>query len=516
MSLQLQARAEQERRRRSRPPETIWHPNPGPQSRAFDSEATEMFYGGQAGGGKTDLALGLAIMAHRRSIIFRRTYNQLTGADGIIQRSKEILDPFPEARYVGSPTPLWRDIPGDRALEFGAVERESDVGKYKGRPHDLKVFDELPEFTENQYLFLSGWLRTKFIGQRVRILGTGNPPTNADGEWVIIRWGAWLDPGHSNPALPGEIRWYARIDDVDTEVENGDHFEYKGETIQPRSRTFIGASLKDNPFITEDYVATLQSLPEPLRSQLLYGDFSIRQNDDKWQVIKTEHIWKANQRWREWEKAGKPGRIITSMGCDIGSGSAGGDDTVFAYIWDLLKVDTLERPIASDPNKTTMEYAGMIASDLSRNAQCKAIIDAIGIGLGVLQRLLEQNLNADGFIASEAVTLTDLSGTRGFINARAAAWWLVSEMLNPENGFEVCLPPDRKLTADLTAPRYSITSTGKIQIESKESIERRIGRSTDSGDGVVMGLAGPIILENLAKPKEVTQLTYDPPHIGNY
>jgi hypothetical protein len=49
-----------------------WSPNPGPQTQAFVCQADELFYGGQAGGGKTDLGLGLALIAHKRSLILRR------------------------------------------------------------------------------------------------------------------------------------------------------------------------------------------------------------------------------------------------------------------------------------------------------------------------------------------------------------------------------------------------------------------------------------------------------------
>ena len=66
----------------------IWVPQPGPQTEAFHSPADVLFYGGQAGGGKTDLLLGLALTAHKRSILFRREYEQLKG---IIDRSIDII-----------------------------------------------------------------------------------------------------------------------------------------------------------------------------------------------------------------------------------------------------------------------------------------------------------------------------------------------------------------------------------------------------------------------------------------
>ena len=49
-----------------------WLPTLGPQADAYENEADELFYGGQAGGGKTHLAIGLALTAHKRSLILRR------------------------------------------------------------------------------------------------------------------------------------------------------------------------------------------------------------------------------------------------------------------------------------------------------------------------------------------------------------------------------------------------------------------------------------------------------------
>ena len=39
----------------------------------------------------------------------------------------------------------------------------------------------------------------------------------AEGAWVISYWGPWLDPGHPNPAKPGELRWFTTIDGKDVE-----------------------------------------------------------------------------------------------------------------------------------------------------------------------------------------------------------------------------------------------------------------------------------------------------------
>ena len=59
------------------------------------------------------------------------------------------------------------------------------------------------------------------------------------------------------------------------------------------------------------------------------------------------------------------------------------------------------------------------------------------------------------------------------------------ELLDPSRDPDVALPADDELLGDLTAPKWKILSGGKIQVESKDEIRKRIGRSTDAGDAVV-------------------------------
>ena len=72
------------------------------------------------------------------------------------------------------------------------------------------------------------------------------------------------------------------IDGEEQELPDGTPFMHAGEEIEPKSRTFIPASLSDNAYYRDtDYRGRLQTLPEPLRSQLLYGDFQIGFQDQR-------------------------------------------------------------------------------------------------------------------------------------------------------------------------------------------------------------------------------------------
>jgi len=445
-----------------------------PQERAFHCEADELFFGGQAGGGKSWLLLGLALTAHMRSIIYRREFPQLRD---LISSAAELIG---ERGRFNENLHIWRDLPGDRMLEFGAVHNAQDVQKYKGRAHDLKGYDEVGDFLESQYVFLNAWLRTPIPGQRTRVVATGNPPTTAEGQWVVKRWGAWLDPQHTNPAEPGELRWYARIDGDEREVGPG-AFVWKDELIEPKSRTFIPASVWDNPYYaTTGYPQQLQGLPEPLRSQLLYGDFTIGLVADPWQVIPAEWVEAAMARWTSDPPTGAP---LLCVGLDV---ARGGDDMTVAM--------TRVGPWFSMPNKTPGKETPDGPSVLARIAremgyQIPVHVDVIGVGGSVYDHLRAAGVDAKPVNFAESSGAADRSGNLRFRNLRAELWWRAREALDPAFGLRLALPPDPELRADLVAPRWKATPQG-IQIESKDDIQERIGRSTDCGDAFVMALIG--------------------------
>ena len=141
--------------------------------------------------------------------------------------------------------------------------------------------------------FVTTWLRTTRPNQRCRVVLTGNPPSSQEGQWILEDYAPWLDRTFHDPAKPGELRWFVR-DPADpsrirwTKTSDPVKDEKTGKTIRPLSRTFIPALLKDNPRLGDDYYARLNAQPEPLRSQMLYGDFSIGLQDNAWQVIPTE------------------------------------------------------------------------------------------------------------------------------------------------------------------------------------------------------------------------------------
>jgi len=459
---------------------TLWRPQPGPQTRAYESEADVMGYGGSAGGGKTDLLLGLAGTQHRRSLILRREFPRLRG---MMERSREIFNPdntphlkdsFNEQLHV------WRlHHAVERTLEFGAVQYEKDKGKYQGQPHDFLGFDEVTEFPKSVVQFLMAWNRTTIPGQRCRVVMTFNPPMDDIGEWINSYYAPWLDETHPRPAVDGELRWYAVLDGQEQEVENGEAFDHQRETVIPKSRTFFHASLKDNPALeVTGYAATLDALPEPLRS-FLKGQFDAARVLNPYQVIPTSWIRLAQQRWRESAPASN---LQTALGVDVARG--GKDQTVIAerrgeWITSLTKLPGKDTP--DGPSVVTLIVA-ILSGDPIVN------IDVIGVGSSVYDHARDL-CRARAINFGEGTSAMDKSGRIKLANVRAEAYWKLREWLDPDGGHAVCLPDDRELLADLSAPKWELRS-GRLYIESKEDIIDRLGHSPDCGDAVALAFYG--------------------------
>lgn len=450
----------------------IWVPLPGPQTTAYDSRADIVYYGGSAGGGKSDLLLGLALNEHKHSIIYRRQTTQLIGIQ------TRLLDEILKTRkgWNGQADILTLS---NTKVEFGSCNNAGDEIKYQGRPHDFVGFDEITHFLESQFRFLCGWTRTTIQGQRTRIVCAGNPPTTAEGRWVIKFWGPWLDDKHPNPARPGELRWFTTIDGKDIELTDGQQVEVNGRMVTPISRTFIPSSIGDNPFLLQTgYEATLQSLPEPLRSQMLLGDFKAGLEDSAWQLFPTAWVDAAMARW---VPEGKKGQM-DSVGADIARG--GRDKTVAAPRYGTWYDEIKTTPGSQTPDGATA--AGFIISHMRDKAVVHA--DALGIGGECIGHLESNGVQVVAVVGynTEIVKAQHDKATQKlrFRNWRAMIHWRLREMLDPITGDNLALPPDPELKADLCCVMWKLSAAG-IQVEEKDEIKKRIGRSPDKGDAVI-------------------------------
>lgn len=443
-----------------------WKPFPGPQSMAYYSEADELLYGGMPGGGKSDLLLGLALTAHRRSLLLRREATQLPG---IVARLGEIAAGVTGSRVI--------DL-GDRLLELGGCKDEKNKVRYKGRAHDLKGFDEVTEFTRSQFDYIKVWNRTPLTAQRCRVVATANPPEHQEARWIIDYWSPWLNPQHPRPAKSGELRWFVGNDEVDSSTP----VEVKGQLIYPRSRSFIAASVRDNPaLMATGYDHLLSNLTGQMA--LLVGSFFDSCEDDPYQVIPTRWVEAAQARWRS-----RFGGVHPSIPPDdipqdaiAGDVARGGSDqsTVAArhadsiFVWNTAGKST---PDGESFARFLLPY---------RVGNAPIFVDVVGVGSAAYDYLRALGYPVTPVNGATRSTMRDRSGQFGFANKRAELYWKLRELLDPAHGPTLALPPSPQLLSDLTAPRWKLTLHG-ILLESKDEIKKRLGRSPDFGDAVVM------------------------------
>lgn len=446
-------------------------PLPGPQTEAYLSKADVLLYGGQAGGGKSFLLMGLASQEHRRSIVFRREAGQ---TDGLEEAGKQLIQS--DGRFNG--TDLEWSWPDGRSVKLAGIKEPDDWNKHAGRERDLIGFDEAGEFLEEQVSSLMAWNRGP-AGQRCRIVLASNPPRTADGAWMFEWFAPWLDQGPDR-ALPGELRYAVMLAGKPVWQSGPEEVEIEGERYRPLSFTFIPAALKDNPHRdTPEYRAKLNSLPEPLRSQLLKGIFQLGGEDDPWQAIPTDWVQQAFARWTPTPPANVP---MCCIGVDVAQGGA--DSTVLAIRHDSWYAPLVKVPGTETPGGT--DVAGLVIA--KRRDAAHVVVD-IGGGWGgdAYAHLKENQVECTGYMGVKDSMARTQDKKLGFFNVRSQAYWQFREALNPDQagGSSVAMQTDRELLAELCAPRFDVIKQG-IKIEPKDAVVKRLGRSPDKADAIVM------------------------------
>lgn len=234
----------------------IWNPQPK-QIEFMQRPEYEVFYGGAAGGGKSDSLLIEALrqvhIPHYRGLIIRKTYPQLSE---LIDRSYELYtQAFRKAKYNGSEH-VWK-FPSGAKIYFGSLHHTKDRLQYQGKRYDFIGFDELTHFTWDEYSYLFSRNRPSGEGTRVYMRATGNPGGIGHG-WVKSRF---------ITAAPPKTRIW---EEYDIDAPNGEKIKMK------RDRIFIPSSVFDNPALLRnnpEYLASLAMMNEAEKKALLYGDW---------------------------------------------------------------------------------------------------------------------------------------------------------------------------------------------------------------------------------------------------
>ena len=268
-----------------------------PQFRQFvmmNRREDEAFYGGAAGGGKTDYlvveAMSQVNIPNYRGLILRKTYPELSE---IVDKSYLYYKTaFPRARY-NSTAHCWT-FPSGAKIYFGSMQYEKDKHKYQGRQFDFIGFDELTHFTLGEYEYMKSRNRAAGPNTKVYMRATGNPGGIGHG---------WVKQYFVRAGEPEETIT------TDIEVADPDGKVYKMQT----SKIFIPSKVFDNQALLKNnpqYLARLASLNEQDRKALLDGDWDIfsgqvftefRDNPDGYVSQKMSHVIKPFRIPEHWQ-----------------------------------------------------------------------------------------------------------------------------------------------------------------------------------------------------------------------
>lgn len=202
----------------------------------------EAFYGGAAGGGKSDALLDAALQyveyPDYRALLLRKTFSDLALPEALMDRSHDWLDDTDAHWNAGLKT--W-EFPSGATVTFGYLQTEADKFRYRSAEFQFVGFDELTQFSESQYLYLSSRLR-KLEGSDIPLrLRSASNPGDIGHEWVKERF---VSPS--------------------------------GEVMQARDRYFVPATMYDNPHLNiPEYQKSLSILDPVTQRQLELGDWDI-------------------------------------------------------------------------------------------------------------------------------------------------------------------------------------------------------------------------------------------------
>ena len=234
----------------------VWSPQPRQEIFMSRSEY-EAMYGGAAGGGKSDALVMEGTrqieIPHYKGLLVRKTYPQLSE---LIEKSlKYYPKAFPGAKFNESKH-TWR-FPSGAKIVFGSMQHSKDKLNYQGKAYDFIGFDEMTQFTFDEYIYLMSRNRPNGPGTRCYMRGSANPGGIGHG-WVKNRF--------VTAAKPLTTIWEKR------KIRKPDGTVYSKWI----SRVFVPSSVFDNKKLLEndpDYLIRLASLPDAEKRALLYGDW---------------------------------------------------------------------------------------------------------------------------------------------------------------------------------------------------------------------------------------------------
>src|SRR5438477_961115 len=284
-----------ERLRASRSSITGYSPHtPTPRQQLFlDLEDLEAFYGGAAGGGKTDALLMAALqyvdVPGYSALLLMKSFADLSKPGALMDRAHEWLTGTGAQWH--SLTKSWEfpNVGGKAAtLSFGYLQNDADKYNYRTAEYQFIGIDELTRFLEKTYTYLFSRLRRLKTASQVpiRMRSASNPaqPGEPGMQWVEGRF----IPEDFDPQV--EARLAPRV----LTKEGVDD-----RTSRVITRSFVFARVEDNPYLdAAEYDLALSELDAVSHAQLREGDWKIRERDDIYWMFDQQYVFVPWSRWQ--------------------------------------------------------------------------------------------------------------------------------------------------------------------------------------------------------------------------
>lgn len=224
--------------------------------------------------------------------------------------------------------------------------------------------------------------------------------------------------------------------------------------------------------------------PEDICRKKILGKFPKVDEDV---LIPPQWVELAQERWKL-AVSSMIDRTTQVIGVDVAG--MGRDCTVFCDRFDNY-VKSFDKH-NSGGKADHMKVTGQLKSRLDANKHAVASIDTIGEGAGVYSRLVEQGLEGRTISCKFSESAknesgddrTDITGQYKFANMRAYLFWAVRDWLDPKNNTGAMLPLGNSFAEEASEIKWSFRSDGKIAIEPKDDIKKRLGRSIDEFDAL--------------------------------
>lgn len=292
------------------------------QRKFIEAKASEVLFGGAAGGGKSygqtvDAFLFALKYPGSKQLLLRRTFAEL---DKSLIRT--VLSWYPRAIFSYNSSAHVGRFSNGSCIDFGYCATENDVYQYQSAEYDVIRFDELTHFTEAQYVYLIS--RVRGANGFPKQIKSSTNPGGVGHQWVKSRF--------VDPAPPNE--------------------EFVGD--DGMSRIFIPSLLDDNTFLMKSdpqYKARLEALPERDKKALLYGDWNIFDGQYFPEFSRDVHVSRPFPIPKDWRRY-----------------------RAFDYGLDRLACYW----IAIDSTRTVYVYKELCESDLPISTACERIIEMNG------------------------------------------------------------------------------------------------------------------------------------------